>query len=199
MAGPDPEEWDHEDQEREGGDGLDHADHGEHRLTQARVPEGHDPERDRHRDREGQRHADELQMLRRVPQDAAYPSYGGGGCRDPAPPEKEGRRGALRQTATLGAAVEVRHRRGVDGTFETRDGPERGRPAPRRVRAVHQDRVVAREELQIIAQEAQPMPADLGIGGIGVCHVEGTRCESPVSKIVLQPAHLALGQAVALA
>ena len=75
-----------------------------------------------------------------------------GGAAIPRRREKEGRRGALRQTATLGAAVEVRHRRGVDGAFETRDGPERGRPAPRRVRAVHQDRVVAREEPQIIAQ-----------------------------------------------
>ena len=197
--GPDPEERDHEDQERERGDGLDHADHGEHRLAQARVPEGQDPERDRHRDREGQRHADELQVLRRVPQDAGHPPFGGRGCRDPAPAEKEGRRGTLRQTAILGAAVEVRHRRGVDGAFETRDGPERGRPAPRRVRAVHQDRVVAREEPQIIAQQAQPVPADLGIGGVGVGYVEGPRGESPVSEIVLQPAHLAVGQAVALA
>ena len=54
---------------RKRGDGLDHADHGEHRLAQARAPEGQDPERDRHRDREGQGHADELEVLRRAPQD----------------------------------------------------------------------------------------------------------------------------------
>jgi hypothetical protein len=44
-------------------------------ASQARAPEGQDPERDRHRDREGQRHADELEVLRCAPQDPGHASH----------------------------------------------------------------------------------------------------------------------------
>ena len=137
------------------------------------------------------RHSEALRPARRASRRRRRPaagcSHSAAACRSSAPFQ-------------LHPGVEGDHRRRVDGPDQPvaapRTPPGCARPG---VQPVHQQRLVVGEVVAVVVQHAQAVGADLGVGGVQVGDVQAALGQRPVGQVVLQAAHVLLGQLVAVA
>ena len=88
---------------------------------------------------------------------------------------------ARRRSAPRGAGSPRRARRGAPATSSP----------------VDEHRLVVGERAEVVLEHDEVEPRDLGIGGVQVRHVDLARGERRVGEVVLEPAHVALRQAIA--
>ena len=195
----DAEKRDHEDEKRERGDRLDDADDAEDDLPEFAPAGGNHAERDREDDRRRQRDRHQGEMFDRV-----APEAGKKALHRRRHVEAERLRQEPGGDLGFGHALQFhlgvhrRHRRLPDAALEAQKGGGGGGRAGGKVGAIEIDGVIGREVAKIVGQYLQPVIGDFGVGGIEVDDVDTAAHQAAVGEVVVEPAHLRLGQTVTL-
>jgi hypothetical protein len=194
------DEGNHEDQQGQRRDRLDDAGDAEHDLPEALVPRRQHAQRHGDEDRRRQRQDDQRQVLDgALHQARQHRGLLDGRRHAQARLEEVRRHTGLGLPVDLDPLVEARHGRPVDGSLDAAEGRHHAGMPRLEVGTVDEHGVVAREVRQVVGEHAQAVVLDLRVGGIQVHGVDVARLQRPVGQVVLQPAHVPLGQAVGVA
>ena len=194
---------DERDEKREEGERryrLDHADSAENRLRRARQLGGCDAKRDAGSNRRGERCRDEQEMVaRQAPEIRA--EQGGeeraalfGGWAGGAGEEGRGLREAF--AFELGRRVHADHEALVDPSLQCLQRAPFARKSLRYIAPVEEHRVIAREEMPVVLEHAQPIALDLCVGRVHIHHIDAAGGNRLVGQAVIETAGR-LPQAVA--
>jgi len=108
--------------------------------------------------------------------------------------------GGLGHAIELGARVQGHHRARVDPALEAPESVDGGGAGPPGdVQTVQEDGVVTAEETRVVVQRDEAVLPDLGVGRIQVGRVDRAAGQRAVGEVMVEAAHVALGQVVATA